>query len=102
TGEGQQAGAGAGTGSGDPFGDAAARLDTHGQQVDVPVKLGPGPGERPTTGAEDAVSPPNGLTGVVAAEQGQHQDAGQVVPETNLVPGEQRPVIRGYFTGDGR
>jgi hypothetical protein len=100
SGEGQQAGAGAGTGVTDPLGDAAGRLDTNGQQVDVPLKLGPGPGERPATGAEDQVSPANGLSGAVAAEQEQHQDPGQVVPETNLVPGDQRPVIRGYFSGE--
>ena len=30
-------------------------------------------------------------------ELAQAQQTGQVAPEQNLVPGEQRPVVRGYF-----
>jgi hypothetical protein len=99
-GEGQQGGPGAGVGTTDPLGDPAARLDASGQRVDVPVKLGPGAGERPATGNEDQVGQPNSSSQSLAAEQAQHQDAGQVVPENNLVPGDQRPVIRGYFSGE--
>ena len=31
------------------------------------------------------------------SELAQAQQTGQVAPEQNLVPGEQRPVVRGYF-----
>jgi hypothetical protein len=101
SGDGQQAGSGAGVGTTDPLGDPAGRLDAAGQRVEVPVKLGPGPGERPATGNDDPSGQPYGSTQGLAAEQGQHQDPSQVLPENNLVPGEQRPVIRGYFTGEG-
>jgi hypothetical protein len=99
-GEGQQGGPGAGVGTTDPLGDPNARLDASGQRVDVPVKLGPGAGERPATGNDDQVGQPNSSSQSLAAEQAQHQEAGQVVPENNLVPGDQRPVIRGYFSGE--
>jgi hypothetical protein len=101
-GEGQQGGPGAGVGTTDPLGDPAARLDADGERVEVPLKLGPGPGERPATGNEEQVGQPTGGSLGLAAEQAQHQEAGQVVPENNLVPGEQRPVIRGYFGGDAQ
>jgi hypothetical protein len=99
-GDGQQGGPGAGVGTTDPLGDPAGRLDASGERVEVPVKLGAGPGERPATGNEDQASRPNGSSQGLAAEQAQHQEAGQVVPENNLVPGDQRPVIRGYFSGE--
>jgi hypothetical protein len=102
SGEGQQGGPGAGTGTTDPLGDPSGRLDASGERVDVPVKLGPGPGERPATGNEDQAGRPNNTSQGLAAEQAQHQDAGQVVPENNLVPGDQRPVIRGYFSGEAQ
>lgn len=99
-GDGQQGGPGAGVGTTDPLGDPTGRLDASGERVEVPVKLGAGPGERPATGNEDQSSRPNGSSQGLAAEQAQHQEAGQVVPENNLVPGDQRPVIRGYFSGE--
>ena len=75
----------------------ASRLDTAGQQVQVPTKLGNGSGVRPADGTEDQSSPDPSLGGQSVAEQAQAQQTGQVTPEQNLVPGEQRPVVRGYF-----
>jgi hypothetical protein len=95
---GQQGGPGVGTGT-DPnvLGDQPSRLDTAGQRVEVPTKLGTGPGVRPLDGTEDqtASDPTAGARGV--SEQVQAQQTGHVAPEQNLVPGEQRPVVRGYF-----
>jgi hypothetical protein len=94
----QQGGAGIGTGaSPDPFSNQASRLDAAGQQVQVPTKLGAGPGVRPADGTEDQSTPDPSLGGRSVAEQAQAQQTGQVTPEQNLVPGEQRPVVRGYF-----
>ena len=95
--EGQQGGPGAGTGadpnvSGDP-----SRLDTAGQRVQVPTRLGVGPGVRPPDGSEDQVTADPSLGGRTVAELARAQQTGQVAPEQNLVPGEQRPVVRGYF-----
>ena len=98
SGNGQQGGPGVGTGAGgDPLGDPNPRLATAGQRVDVPTKLGQGPGVRPPTGNEDqsAANPSSGPRSV--AENALPQQTGQVAPEQNLVPGEQRPVVRGYF-----
>jgi hypothetical protein len=97
-GQGDQAGAGVGTGT-DPnlYSDQPSRLDTAGQQVQVPLKLGSGPGARPADGSEDQSTPDPRLSGRTAAELAQTQQTGQVTPEQNLVPGEQRPVVRGYF-----
>jgi len=95
---GQLNGAGIGTGpGGDPLGDTASRLDTAGQSVAVPLMLGTGAGVRPPDGTEDqtGTDPTAGASGV--AEQVQAQQTGQVTPEQNLVPSEQRPVVRGYF-----
>jgi len=95
---GQQGGAGIGTGSGgDPVGGAPVRLDSAGQSVAVPLILGNGAGVRPPDGTEDQTGndPTAGARSV--AEQVQAQQTGQVTPETNLVPSEQRPVVRGYF-----
>jgi hypothetical protein len=93
-----QGGAGVGTGSStDPFSNQASRLDTAGQQVQVPTKLGSGPGARPADGTEDQSMPDTSLGGQTVAEQARAQQTGQVTPEQNLVPGEQRPVVRGYF-----
>jgi hypothetical protein len=63
----------------------------------VPTKLGTGPGVRPLDGTEDQAgaspnAPPRGVSELV-----QSQQTGQVAPEQNLVPGEQRPVVQGYF-----
>jgi hypothetical protein len=97
-GAGQQNGAGVGTGT-DPnlYSDQPSRLDTAGQQVQVPLKLGNGPGARPADGTEDQTIPDPRLGGRTISEVSQNQETGQVAPEQNLVPGEQRPVVRGYF-----
>ncbi|MBV9577511.1 MAG: hypothetical protein JO057_02855 [Chloroflexi bacterium] len=93
-----QGGAGAGTGSSpDPFSNAASRLDSAGQQVQVPTRLGPGAGVRPADGTEDQSTDDASLGGQSVAEQAQAQHTGQVIPEQNLVPGEERPVVRDYF-----
>jgi hypothetical protein len=94
----QQGGAGIGTGaSPDPFSNQPSRLDTSGQQVQVPTRLGNGTNVRPADGSEDqAVSNP-ALGGQTVTEQAQAQQTGEVNAEENLVPGEQRPVVRGYF-----
>jgi hypothetical protein len=97
-GDGQQGGPGVGTGSGgDPLGDANPRLDTAGQRVEVPTKLSQGLAVRPPDGSEDQASaqPGNGPRSV--SEAAQPQQTGQVAPEQNLVPGDQRSVVRGYF-----
>jgi hypothetical protein len=95
--DGQQGGPGVGNGvNPDVLGDPS-RLDSAGQSVEVPTKLGSGPGVRPSTGAEDqtGTDPSSGARSV--SELVQAQQTGQVTPEQNLVPGEQRPVVRGYF-----
>jgi hypothetical protein len=95
----QRATSGAGVGSGvDPnvLGDPS-RLDTAGQQVQVPTKLNGGPGVRPPNGTEDVGGADPSLANRSVSELSQAQQTGQVAPEQNLVPGEQRPVIRGYF-----
>jgi len=94
---GEQGGVGAGNGTAEGVGDPTGRLSTSGQLVEVPTKLGAGPGERPLDGTEDQVgtNPDAGARSV--AEATQTQQTGQVSPEQNLVPGEQRPVVRGYF-----
>jgi hypothetical protein len=97
-GSGQQTGAGVGTASDpDVLADHQSRLDTAGQEVQVPTRLGKGPGVRPPNGTEDQSTPDPGLGGRSVAELAQAQQTGQVTPEQNLVPGEQRPVVRGYF-----
>jgi hypothetical protein len=94
----QQGGPGIGTGtSPDPFSNQASRLDTSGQQVEVPTRLGNGSGVHPADGTEDQSAANPSLGGQSVAEQAQAQQTGQVNPEQNLVPGEQRPVVRGYF-----
>jgi hypothetical protein len=95
--DGQQGGAGVGTGT-DPnmFGDPS-RLETAGQRVQVPTRLGAGPGVRPPDGTEDQLSADPFVGGRTVSELAQAQQTGQVPPEQNLVPGEQRPVVRGYF-----
>jgi hypothetical protein len=96
--EGQQGGPGAGTGAGTGgLGDTPANLDSAGQNVEVPTRLGTGPGVRPTDGTEDQAMPDPATGSRSVAELVQTQQTGQVVPEQNLVPGEQRPVVRGYF-----
>jgi hypothetical protein len=97
-GAGEQIGAGVGTGT-DPnlYSDQPSRLDTAGQRVQVPLKLGSGPGARPSDGTEDQSVPDPRLGGRTISEASQTQQTGQVAPEQNLVPGEQRPVVRGYF-----
>jgi hypothetical protein len=94
----QQGAPGIGRGtSPDPFSNQASRLDTSGQQVQVPTRLGNGSGVRPADGTEDQSAANPSLGGQSVAEQAQAQHTGQVNPEQNLVPGEQRPVVRGYF-----
>jgi hypothetical protein len=87
-----------GTGTdGEALGNQSSRLDTAGQSVQVPTMLGAGPGARPTDGTEDQTgNDPTAGTRTVS-ELVQAQQTGQVAPEQNLVPGEQRPVVRGYF-----
>jgi hypothetical protein len=95
---GQQGGAGSGTGtSPDPGSAQPSRLDTAGQRVEVPQKLSAGPGVRPPDGTEDQLSASPSVGGRSVSELAQAQQTGQVAPEQNLVPGEQRPVVRGYF-----
>jgi hypothetical protein len=87
-----------GTGTdGEALGNQSNRLEAAGQSVQVPTKLGAGPGVRPTDGTEDQAGndPTTGARNV--SELVQAQQTGQVAPEQNLVPGEQRPVVRGYF-----
>jgi hypothetical protein len=98
---GQTGGPGAGTGAGaSPFDSDQSNqpsLDAVGQSVQVPPKLSSGPGVRPTSGNEDQVADdPTAATRSVS-EVAQPQQTGQVAPEQNLVPSEQRPVVRGYF-----
>jgi hypothetical protein len=63
----------------------------------VPLMLGNGAGVRPPDGSEDQTGndPTAGARSV--SEQVQAQQTGQVAPEQNLVPSEQRTVVRGYF-----
>jgi hypothetical protein len=63
----------------------------------VPTRLGSGPGVRPSDGTEDQVGADPSVGGRTVAELARAQQTGQVAPEQNLVPGEQRPVVRGYF-----
>ena len=95
---GQQSGPGVGDGTNpDVLGDQPSRLATAGQRVEVPTKLGAGSGVRPPDGSEDQTgTDPRAPAGSVS-ELVQSQQTGQVAPEQNLVPGEQRPVVRGYF-----
>jgi hypothetical protein len=94
----QQGGPGVGTGT-DPnaTGDPANRLDAAGQSVSVPTRLGTGPGVRPPDGTEDQTGTDPSTTTRSVAELVQAQQTGQVAPEQNLVPGDQRPIVRGYF-----
>jgi hypothetical protein len=59
--------------------------------------LGNGSGVRPPTGNEDQAGANPGISQRSVSEQVQAQQTGQVAPEQNLVPGDQRPVVRGYF-----
>jgi hypothetical protein len=94
----QQGGPGVGTGSNpDVLGDPAARLDAAGQSVTVPTKLGNGAGVRPTDGSEDQTGTDSSAANRAVAELVQAQQTGQVTPEQNLVQGDQRPIVRGYF-----
>ncbi|HET6319488.1 MAG TPA: hypothetical protein VFG86_23770 [Chloroflexota bacterium] len=94
---GEQGGPGAGSGSTDGVGDPAGRLATSGQMVEVPTKLSSGDAQRPADGSEDQVGANPGMGGRTVAEAAQTQHTGQLTPEQNLVPSEQRPVVRGYF-----
>jgi hypothetical protein len=92
-----QGGPGAGSGSSDGVGDPSSRLATSGQKVEVPTKLSDGQAQRPATGNEDQVGSNPSVGGGNVAEAAQTQQTGQLTPEQNLVPSEQRPVVRGYF-----
>jgi hypothetical protein len=93
-----QGGAGIGTSSSpDVLGATPQQLATSGQRVDVPTKLSAGPGLRPPDPTADQMAPDPSLGGKSVSEMAQTQQTGQVAPEQNLVPGEQRSVIRGYF-----
>lgn len=96
---GQQGGPGVGKGR-DPIllGEQPSRLDTAGERVQVPTRLSSGePGVRPADGTEDQIGADPSALGQSVFEATQAQQTGQVAPEQNLVPGERRPVIRGYF-----
>jgi hypothetical protein len=95
--EGAHGGPGAGTGSTEGVGDPAGRLADSGQLVEVPTKLSSGSAERPLSGNEDQVGNNPGMSGRSVIEAAQTQHTGQLTPEQNLVPSEQRPVVRGYF-----
>jgi hypothetical protein len=95
--DGQQGGPGVGTGTDPNVAGDASKLETAGQRVDVPTRLGSGPGVRPSDGTEDQVGADPSVGGRTVAELARAQQTGQVAPEQNLVPGEQRPVVRGYF-----
>jgi hypothetical protein len=95
--DGQQGGPGVGSGSDPNVSGDASRLETAGDRVQVPTRLGPGPGVRPSDGTEDQVGADPSVGGRTVAELARAQQTGQVAPEQNLVPGEQRPVVRGYF-----
>jgi hypothetical protein len=91
-------GPGTGTGPGQDASDAQpTRLDSGGQNVAVPAKLSAGPGVRSPDGTEDQLGsdPTAGASSV--SELVQAQRTGQVAAEQNLVPGEQRSLVRGYF-----
>ncbi len=94
---GEQGGPGAGSGSTDGAGDPTGRLATSGQLVEVPTKLSAGNAQRPADGSEDQVGANPAMGGRNVAEAAQTQRTGQLTPEQNLVPSEQRPVVRGYF-----
>jgi hypothetical protein len=102
--EGGAGGPGAGQGAGAPISDSnpAPPLDATAQRVDVPVELGPGERTHPSTGAPNQPQAPlrGGGTGAVS-ESSQTQSTGSLAPERNLVPAEQRQVVRGYFNGNG-
>jgi len=95
--DGQQGGPGVGSGTDPNVSGDASKLETAGQRVEVPTRLGSGPGVRPSDGTEDQVGADPSVGGRTVAELARAQQTGQVAPEQNLVPGEQRPVVRGYF-----
>ena len=94
---GEQGGPGTGTGATEPTGGPNDLLGSVGERVEVPTKLGAGPGQQPPDGTEDQVGADPGVGVRSVAEATYAQQTGQVAPEQNLVPGEQRPVVRGYF-----
>jgi hypothetical protein len=94
---GDQGGLGAGSGATEPLGAPNDLLGSVGERVEVPTKLGAGPGQRPPDGSEDQVGANPGVGARSVAEATHAQQTGQIAPEQNLVPGEQRPVVRGYF-----
>ena len=96
--EGQLGGPGVGTGTDpDVLGSQPSRLDNSGTRVQVPTKLGTGPGVRPADGTEDQTGADSTIGARSVSELARAQQTGQVAPEQNLVPGELRPVVRGYF-----
>jgi hypothetical protein len=96
--DGQPGAPGVGTGSDpDMLGAAPQPLATSGQRVDVPTRLNGGPGVRPANGTEDQAGGDGSTLDQTVSELAQAQQTGQVAPEQNLVPGHQRPVVRGYF-----
>lgn len=90
-------GSGVGSGSDQNTSGDASRLDSAGQQVQVPSRLGSGPGVRPADGTEDQTGASPALGNRSVSELSRAQQTGQVAPEANVVPSERRPVIRGYF-----
>jgi hypothetical protein len=91
-------GPGTGTGPGqDGADDKPARLDSAGQNVAVPARLSAGPGVRTPDGTEDQLGSDPTASASSVSELVQAQRTGQVAAEQNLVPGEQRSLVRGYF-----
>jgi hypothetical protein len=79
-------------------GNRTSRLDTVSpERRGAHRSSAPGPGVRPLDSTEDDIGndPAAGQRNVT--ELVQAQPTGQVAPEQNLVPGDQRPVVRGYF-----
>jgi hypothetical protein len=104
-GSGDQSNGGPGVGTGTTasmLGDPAPPLNSSGQQVAVPVELSAGSATKAgsTDPNQSDQSVRGGATGAVN-ETSQSQNTGQLAPERNLVPGDQRQVVRDYFNGTG-
>jgi hypothetical protein len=84
------------------LGDPAPPLNSSGQQVAVPIQLSAGSATKAGSANpnQSDQSVRGGATGAVN-EASQSQNTGQLAPERNLVPGDQRQVVRDYFNGTG-
>jgi hypothetical protein len=104
-GSGDQSKGGPGVGTGTTasmLGDPAPPLNSTGQRVDVPIELSSGAATKAGTTApnQSEQSVRGAATGAVD-ETSQSLSTGQLAPERNLVPGDQRQVVRDYFNGTG-